>query len=68
MNMVKWIVVMKIQPIICLDDEENHEKTQFRLVGIGIWTRDFPNACLVRYHGATSLGSFHFTARQTRQN
>ena len=22
----------------------------------GIWTRDLPNASLVRYHGATSLG------------
>ena len=38
--------------------EENHEKTPVRLVGTGIWTRDLPNASLVRYHGATSLGSF----------
>ena len=37
--------------------EENHEKTPVRLVGTGIWTRDFPNANLVRYHGATSLGN-----------
>ena len=36
--------------------EENHEKTPVRLVGHGIWTRDLPNASLVRYHGATSLG------------
>ena len=36
--------------------EENHEKTSVRLVGTGIWTRDLPNASLVRYHGATSLG------------
>ena len=36
--------------------EENHEKTPVRLVGAGIWTRDLPNASLVRYHGATSLG------------
>ena len=36
--------------------EENHEKTSVRLVGTGIWTRDIPNASLVRYHGATSLG------------
>ena len=35
--------------------EENHEKTPVRLVGTGIWTRDLPNASLVRYHGATSL-------------
>ena len=56
--MVKWIVVMKIQPSICLDDEENHEKRSVRLVGTGIWTRDLPNASLVRYHGATSLESF----------
>ena len=31
-------------------------KTSTRLVGHGIWTRDLPNASLVRYHGATSLG------------
>ena len=37
--------------------EENHEKTPVRLVGTGIWTRDLPNASLVRYHGATSLGA-----------
>ena len=36
--------------------EENHEKTPVRLVGTGIRTRDLPNASLVRYHGATSLG------------
>ena len=40
--------------------EENYEKTSVRLVGTGIWTRDLPNASLVRYHGATSLGSFIF--------
>ena len=39
--------------------EENHEKkTPVRLVGTGIWTRDLPNAYLVRYHGATSLGIY----------
>ena len=37
--------------------EENYEKTPVRLVGTGIWTRDLQNASLVRYHGATSLGS-----------
>ena len=37
--------------------EENHEKTSVRLVGTGIRTRYLPNASLVRYHGATSLGS-----------
>ena len=36
--------------------EENHEKTSVRLVGTGIWTRDLPNASLMHYHGATSLG------------
>ena len=36
--------------------EERHEKTPVRLVGTGILTRDLPNASLVRYHGATSLG------------
>ena len=55
--MVKWIVVMKIQPSICLDDwKKNHEKTWVRLVGTGIRTRDLRNASLVRYYGATSLG------------
>ena len=42
--------------------EENHEKTLVRLVGTGIWTRDLPNASLVRYHGATSLGNFNIHA------
>ena len=37
--------------------EENHEKTSVKLVGTGIWTRDLPNASLMRYHGATSLGN-----------
>ena len=37
--------------------EENHEKTPVRLDDTGIRTRDLPNASLVRYHGATSLGS-----------
>ena len=36
--------------------QENHEKTPVRLVGTGIRIRDLPNASLVRYHGATSLG------------
>ena len=31
-------------------------KTSTRLAGHGIWTRDLPNASLLRYHGATSLG------------
>ena len=30
---------------------------KLRLVGTGIWTRDLPNASLVCYHGATSLGN-----------
>ena len=38
--------------------EENHEKTPVRLVGTGIRNRDLPNASLVRYHGATSLGYY----------
>ena len=41
--------------------EENHEKTSVRLVGTGIWTRDLPDASLVRYHGATSLGKRELT-------
>ena len=44
--------------------EENHEKTSVRLVGTGIWTRDLPNAGLVRYHGATSLGDRCFTRNE----
>ena len=43
--------------------EENHEKTSVRLVGTGIWTRDLPNASLVRYHGAISLGKTHHLFR-----
>ena len=35
-------------------------KTSTRLAGHGIWTRDLPNASLVRYHGATSLGKEDF--------
>ena len=31
------------------------KKSPVRLVCTGIWTRDLPNASLVRYHGATSL-------------
>ena len=41
--------------------EGNHEKTTVRLVGTGIWTRDLPNASLLRYHGATSLGHILFS-------
>ena len=37
-------------PISCVTTES------LRKVGTGIWTRDLPNASLVRYHGATSLG------------
>ena len=54
--MVKWIVVIKIQHSICLDDWGKPRKNP-RLVGTGIRTRDLPNASLVRYHGATSLGN-----------
>ena len=32
-------------------------KKPVRFVGTGIWTRDLPNASLVRYHGATTLGT-----------
>ena len=39
-------------------NEENQEETSVRLVGTGIWIRDLPNASLVRYHGASSLGSY----------
>ena len=47
--------------------EENHEKTLVTLVGTGIWTRDLPNASLVRYHGATSLGANPFRMLITSQ-
>ena len=33
------------------------KKLPVRLVGTGIRTRDLPNASLVRYHEATSLGN-----------
>ena len=36
-------------------------KTSTRLIGHGIWTRDLPNASLVHYHGATSLGKYFFS-------
>ena len=41
-------------------------KTSTRLVGTGIWTRDLPNASLVRYHGATSLGKCVFDVKRLR--
>ena len=44
--------------------EENHEKTPVRLVGTGIRTRVLPNASLVRYHGATSLGEIQFSYKE----
>ena len=42
---------------------KNHEKTPARMVGTGIRTRDLPNASLVRYHGATSLGNFTIVSK-----
>ena len=54
--MVKWIVVMKIQPRICLVNWEKPRKNPSGWSAPGIRTRDLPNASLVRYHGATSLG------------
>ena len=41
------------------------KKTQVRLVGTGIWTRDLPNASLMRYHGASSLGKNFSTLKFT---
>ena len=44
-------------------------KPSIRLAGHGIWTRDLPNASLVRYHGATSLGFIVLSrATQTVRN
>ena len=48
--------------------EENHEKTSVRLIGTGIRTRDLPNASLVRYHGATSLGKIYLFIHQMKIN
>ena len=48
--------------------EVNHEKTSVRLVGTGIRTRDLPNASLVRYHGATSLGKTTFVMVTSKHN
>ena len=61
-------MVMKIQPSICLDDWGKPQKTPVRLVGTGIRTWDLPNASLLRYHGATSLGrqELHNKAKQKR--
>ena len=42
-------------------------KKKLRLAGTGIWTRDLPNASLVRYHEATSLGTFEFVIPATRK-
>ena len=41
---------------VCLVEWGKPRKPPVRLVGTGIRTRDLPNASLVRYHGATSLG------------
>ena len=62
--MVKWIVVMKIQPSISLLTEESHEKPPVRLVGTGIRTLDLPNASLVRCHAATTLGKIYLFNRE----
>ena len=53
MNNGQMVVVMKIQPSICLDDWGKPKKKPVRLVGTGIRTRDLPNASLVRYQGIT---------------
>ena len=64
-NIISIIVEYGDQPDICLWKITNYLailrlrkplKTSTRLAGHGIWTRDLPNASLVRYHGATSLG------------
>ena len=44
------------------------KKTSVRLAGTGIWTRDLPNASLVRYHGATSLGNEYFFNHDLKAN
>ena len=51
------------QPDICLSyfNIEETTKTLTRLAGHGIGTRDLPNASLVRYQGATSLGKCPFS-------
>ena len=41
-------------------------KPPVRLAGHGIWTRDLPNASLVRYHGATSLDNKLFVRKLTK--
>ena len=49
---------MKIQPSICLDDRKTTKKPQSGWLAPGFEPpRDLPNASLVRYHGATSLGN-----------
>ena len=42
-------------------------KTSTRLAGHGICTRDLPNASLVRYQGATSLGWWTFVFTDERK-
>ena len=66
--MVKWIVVMKIQPSISLDDWGKLQKSPVRLIGTGIRTGDLPNASLVCYHGTTSLGCHSFVLKFDKLN
>ena len=54
--MVKWIMVMKIQPSICLVDGGKPRKNSSQVGRHRDSNPDLPNASLVRYHGATSLG------------
>ena len=59
--MVKWIVAVKIQPNIFLDNwGKPWKKPPVRLVSTGIWTRDLPNTSQVCYHWATSLGKIEY--------
>ena len=44
--MIKWIVVMKVQPCILLDNWGKPWKTPVRLVGTRIWTRDLPSTSI----------------------
>ena len=72
-SIVSIIVEYGDQPSICLWKITNSLailrlrnplKPSTRLAGHGIWTRDLPNASLVRYHGATSLGLYYLSELQ----
>ena len=66
--MVKWIVVMKTKPSICLDDWGKPRKNLSQVGRHRDLNRDLPNASLVRYHGATSIGAYSLVSAFLQKN